>query len=127
VAFVDKDYIGLTTPFMEGLALIAAEYATADFPIADMSGVYAKASKAAVWLNYQRTTTTVRQMEYFKCRRHVLFRQWEIGYRGPARDEKGHFRPKERVATRKDMRDVVMVSSKKSKLAEYGDIFAEYR
>lgn len=113
---------------MEGLALVAAEFAISDEPMVDMPKMFARANKAASWLNQQHTSTTARQMEYFKNRRHTLFRQWEIGYRGPARDAKGHFCPKQRP--QKEIG--VVISSpgaleKKSKLEAYGDIFAGYR
>jgi len=126
-AFADKDYINLTTPFMEAMAVVAAQFALSDSSSIDMSALCHKANVAAQWINRQRVSTTEAQMQFFKTKRQILFKQWDSAFRGPARDDMGHFRSKREhcddADTRRDSRPT---TSKKSKLDAYGDIFAQY-
>lgn len=123
-SIIDKDYISLTTPFMESMALIATEYAVLETPVDDMSIVFSKVNKAASWINHQRSSTTVSQMEFFKSKRHMFFKQWDIGGRGPARDGKGQFLQKARSETEVQLCDAPCI--KRSRLEDYGDVFAAY-
>ena len=118
---------------MEAMALIAAQMAISDNPSIDMSVVCHKANIATKWIERQRVNTTVTQMQFFKGKRQILFKQWDSAYRGPARDHMGHFRSK-RVANADADADTSETSSvvkptqvgKRSKMDAYGDIFAQF-
>jgi len=112
---------------MEAMAVVAAQYALEGSPSFDMSVLCRNANTASQWINRQRVATTGAQMQYFKGKRHILFKQWEAAFRGPARDHMGQFRSK-RVAETSQSGDVSRQETKKrkSKLDDYGDIFSGF-
>jgi len=120
----EHDYIGLTTPFMESMALIGAQYALTCGPELDMARYFERVTIAARWIEHQRANTSVREMEYFKERRQVLFRQWGVLNRGSSvfRDDKGKFVNK-RLEEQEEEEPTTV---KKRRADAYDDLFSEF-
>lgn len=136
---LDKDYISLTTSFMEAMAIIGVHMSVifrGNHPQYEMGTFFERATVATTWIERQRSSTTVREMEFFKERRNSLFRQWGLGGRGPQtafRDEKGKFiahKPQESLGDSADDRSSSTADSKPNRkrkcLEAYGDIFSQY-
>jgi len=90
---IAKDYINLTTPFMEAMAIMGTHHAIWGHNFS-MSAFFDRATSAITCIERYRAKLTSSDMEFFKERRQSLFKQWGINvHRGinASRDEKGKF------------------------------------
>jgi len=102
---------------IEGLRQICCQSDSRDGMVMNMDAFLDHARNLTNVVAYQRAQVAPREMEFFKQKRQILFKQWRyLGSAAPLRDDSGKFLTRSSLdSNKKDLEDHNSIPSQKRK------------